>query len=260
MTNTVSVEPSRARRTASDRAFLGVSALLFVVSTTATVAWSTSMPMPWMPMCGQTQWSLAASFLGMWSVMMMAMMLPSLVLMLLRYRAAIHAVDEPRLCALTARVGTGYLAVWAVVGTAVFALDRAWPMVPGAVPSGTGAIIVAAGVWQLSAWRAHHLAHCRAVPAPGAVVTDAGAAWRYGLRLGWHCVGACAGLTAILIAVGVMDLYAMAAVSAAITLERFAPAGRGVARAVTVVVGVGLLVIGAVFLAGFKSGQFLVIG
>src|SRR5438093_13144788 len=98
--------PEISRRMASERAseltFLGVSALLFVASAAVTIAWCGSMsamggmPMPggwtmsmaWMRMSGQTWPRAAASFLGMWVVMMVAMMLPSLVPMLWRYREA----------------------------------------------------------------------------------------------------------------------------------------------------------------------------
>ncbi len=73
---------------------------------------------------------------------------------------------------------------------------------------------------------------------------DAGTAWRHGLRLGLHCCYCCAGLMAILLVVGVMDLRAMAVVAAAITVERLAPAGERVARVTGVVaVGLGLFLI-----------------
>jgi predicted metal-binding membrane protein len=62
-------------------------------------------------------------------------------------------------------------------------------------------------------------------------------AWRLGLRLGLHCGHCCFGLMAILLGIGVMDLRAMAAVAVAITVERLAPAGERVARAIGVVVG-----------------------
>ena len=76
----------------------------------------------------------------------------------------------------------------------------------------------------------------------------AGAAWRHGLRLGLHCVACCAGLTAILLVIGVMDLRAMAVVAAAITAERLAPAGERVAQAIGVVaVGAGLLLTARAF-------------
>ena len=70
-----------------------------------------------------------------------------------------------------------------------------------------------------------------------------GETWRHGLRLGLHCSRYCAGLMAILLVIGVMDLRAMAVVAAAITVERLAPAGERVARAIGAVVGAGLFLI-----------------
>ena len=73
---------------------------------------------------------------------------------------------------------------------------------------------------------------------------DAGTAWRHGLRLGLHCSTCCAGLTTILLVIGVMDLRAMAVVAAAITVERLAPAGERVARAIgAFVVATGLFLL-----------------
>ena len=69
-------------------------------------------------------------------------------------------------------------------------------------------------------------------------------AWRYGLRHGLHCSCCCAGLTAMLLVIGVTDLRAMAVIATAITAERLAPAGERVARAIgAVVVAAGLLLI-----------------
>src|SRR5215471_9871760 len=79
-----------------------------------------TMSMAWMRMPGQTWAGAAASFLGMWSAMMVAMMLPSLVPMLSRYREAITATAEKRLGRLTGLVALGYFFVWTVFGMAVF--------------------------------------------------------------------------------------------------------------------------------------------
>ena len=73
---------------------------------------------------------------------------------------------------------------------------------------------------------------------------DPGTAWRHGQRLGLRCSYCCAGLTAILLVIGVMDLRAMAVVMTAIAGERLAPVGERVARAIgAVVVGAGLFLI-----------------
>jgi predicted metal-binding membrane protein len=73
---------------------------------------------------------------------------------------------------------------------------------------------------------------------------DARTAWRHGVRLGLHCTQCSVGLMASLLVVGVMDLRAMAVVAAAITVERLAPAGERVARAIgALALATGLLLI-----------------
>jgi predicted metal-binding membrane protein len=250
----------RVSERASERAFFGVSALLFAVRAALTIVWCASMSamgempmfggMAWMRMPGQTSLGAAASFLGMWAVMMVAMMLPSLVPMLWRYRQAVGRTDETRLGRLTALVGVGYFFVWTVVGMAALSLGVALAAVEvqlpaRAVPIAVGAVVLTAGCLQLTAWKAHHLACCREAPGCGRTLpSDAGTAFRFGVRLGLHCSYCCAGLTAILVGLGVMDLRAMAVVTAAITVERLAPAGERVARAIGVVaVGAGLFLI-----------------
>jgi predicted metal-binding membrane protein len=255
-----------ASERASQQAFFGVSTMLFAVSAAVTIVWCASMaamggmPMPggwtmsmaWMRMPGQTWPGAAASFLGMWVVMMVAMMLPSLVPMLCRYRRAVGGAGETRLGRLTALVGLGYFFLWTVFGMVAFPLGVALaviemqqPALARAVPIAVGAVVLIAGFLQLTAWKARHLACCREEPGGGRTLpADAGTAWRQGLRLGLHCTRCCVGLMAILLVIGVMDLRVMAVVAAAITVERLAPAGERVARAIgAVVVVAGLFLI-----------------
>ncbi|HUA77040.1 MAG TPA: DUF2182 domain-containing protein [Acetobacteraceae bacterium] len=249
----------------SERAFLGVSAALFAASAAVTVVWCQSMsamggmPMPggwamsmaWMRMPGQSWLGAGSSFLGMWVVMMAAMMLPALVPMLRRYRRAVRGAGAARLAWLTAIVGAGYFLVWAALGMAAFPLGAALaavemraPAVARAVPLAAGMVVLIAGALQFSAWKARALACCREAPGPGrAPAANAGTAWRHGLGLGLRCSRCCGNLTAVLLALGVMDLRAMAVVGAAITAERLAPEGERVARAVGAVVVVAGLVL-----------------
>jgi predicted metal-binding membrane protein len=208
-----------------------------------------TLSMAWMLMPGQTWPGAAASFFSMWAVMMVAMMLPSLVPMLSRYRQAVGRTGGTRLGRLTAIVGAGYFFVWTVFGMTAFPLGVALvsieirhPALARAVPIAVGVVVLIAGALQFTAWKANQLACCRAGPAHGRTLpADAGTAWRHGLRLGLDCGRCCAGLTTILLALGVMDLRVMAAVTAAITIERLAPSGERVARAIgAVVVGAGL--------------------
>jgi predicted metal-binding membrane protein len=188
----------------------------------------------------------------MWVVMMVAMMLPSLTPMLWRYRQAVGRTSEARVGRLTVLVGVGYFFVWTVFGMAAFplgvalaALEMQQPALARAVPIAVGAVVVIAGILQLTTWKARHLVCCREEPGGGRTLpADAGTAWRDGLRLGLHCTHCCAGLIAILLVIGVMDLRAMAVVTTAITAERLAPAGERVARAIgAVVVASGVFLI-----------------
>jgi predicted metal-binding membrane protein len=270
-------EPVRTTRplaaAAAGRLFVGVLVSIFAASSVATVLACASMsamgtlPMPggwtlsyaWTRRCGLT-WPLAtASFVGMWLVMMVAMMLPSLAPMLWRYRQTLSGTGATRRAWLTTWVGVGYFCVWAVSGVAVFALGVAlaalemqWPALARAVPGAAGGVVLSAGALQFSAWKARLLACCRRVAGCGrSSLAHAGSAWRHGVRHGLHCSGCCAGLTAVLLVTGIMDLRAMVVVTAAITAERVAPVCEPVARAIgTVVVGVGVYLIARAITAG----------
>ena len=250
----------------SRRAFLGVLAIVFAASATMTIATSASMAtmgelampggwalsMVWMRMPGQTWLGAAASFVGMWVVMMVAMMLPSLTPMLWHYRQAAGAAGAARSGRLTAIVGAGYFFVWAVVGTVVFPLGIALaatlmrePALARFVPMVVGVAVLIAGARQQSGWKTRHLAFCRnMLGCSHSLPADAGSAWRHGLRLGLHCSQSCAGLTAVALGLGVMDVRVMAAVTAVVTAEHLAPAGVRVARITgTLGVAAGLLLI-----------------
>ena len=254
---------------ASDRILLVVCALLFTITATLTIVWCASMssmgmPMPggwtmsmaWMRMPDQTWPDAAASFLGMWVVMMMAMMLPSLVPMLQRYRTAVAGIAAARLGWLTAIVGIGYFVVWTVFGLAVFPVGVALaeiemrePAVSRAVPFMVGVVVLLAGALQFTPWKARQLACCREAPRHVRILSSGiDSAWRYGLRLGLDCSLCCAGLMAILLVAGVMDLRVMAAVTLAITAERVASNGRRAAQAVgAVAVGAGFVLMAQAF-------------
>ena len=246
--------------------FLSLSSLLFVASVVVTVVWSTSMSamggmlmpggwtmsMAWMRMPGQTWTMTALSFVGMWAVMMVAMMLPSLVPMLRRYREVVGNIARARLGWLTAVVGAGYFFVWILFGVAAFPLGVALaqmemrqPALARAVPFAAGVVLVLAGAFQFSTWKARHLACFRYESAHvGPLRGDPGSAWRHGMRLGVHCTSCCGNLILTLLVIGVMDLRVMAFVTVAITAERLAPAGERVARAIgAVCAGAGVVLL-----------------
>jgi predicted metal-binding membrane protein len=245
-------------------AFFGVSALLFATSTAVTIVWGVSMstmggmPMPggwtmsmtWMP--GQDWSGAALSFLGMWVVMMMAMMMPSLVPMLLQYRQVIGTEWQGPVGWLTVLAGAGYFFVWTVFGIAVFPLGVALataemklPELARAVPVAIGVVVLIAGLLQFTGWKAQQLACCRQAAGCSSVMpASVGTAWQQGMRFGLHCSQCCFGLIIILLVIGVMDLRMMGIVAAAITAERLAPAGVPVAQTTgALVAGAGLFLI-----------------
>ena len=215
-----------------DKALDGAAALVFTVSAAVTIAWSASMshmgemPMPggwdmsmaWTRMCGQTWTESFAMFIGMWTVMMVAMMLPSLVAMLRHRRYATTRAN--------AVASVAYFAVWTAIGAAAYPVGAALaelemrvPAIAEIVPPAAGVVVLIAGILQFTAWKSRRLACCHGHPARVSP-TDAGSAWRHGMRLGADCAACCGNLMAVLLVFGVMDLLAMALVTAAITVER----------------------------------------
>jgi predicted metal-binding membrane protein len=247
------------------RVFACVSTLLFTASATLTFVWSASMSamgemqmpggwtmsMTWMRMPGQTWPGVAAMFIGMWVVMMVAMMLPSVAPMLWSYHEAVVEARDARPGWLTTLAGVGYFFVWTVFGLAAFPLGAALttiamrqPALSRAAPLAIGVVVLIAGALQFSAWKARQLACCR--DASGLSVTSpvsAGAALHHGVQLGRQCGPCCANMMVILLAAGMMDLRVMAVVTAAITIERLAPAGERVARAIGAIVVAGALLL-----------------
>jgi hypothetical protein len=176
-----------AARPLSDRAFLGIAALLFAAGAAVTVAWCASMSgmpgmdmpggwsmsMAWMRMPAQTWLAASATFLGMWSVMMLAMMLPAITPALRDYRRGIAGA-----CAnsLTLRVAAAYFGTWMLAGAAVYPLGLAFaeaamrlPALSRAVPVLGAAVLLAAGLLQLGQWkqRQRWLPLARPAPARG---------------------------------------------------------------------------------------------
>jgi predicted metal-binding membrane protein len=243
-----------------EQAFLCASCLLFLASAAASiylcVHMSGAMPMPggwimsmaWMRMPGQGWFGAAATFMGMWAVMMVAMMLPSLMPQLLSYRRSLRISGDTHLGLPTAIAGAGYFFVWIAfgavaysVGLAVTAIEMRWPALAQFAPIAIGGVLLLAGSVQLTAWKFRELTHCRNARVSRSPSPDA---WKYGLRLGWHCSLCCLGFMTILLVTGVMSLGFMALVTTAITIERFALWPERAARVAGIVVlAVGILVV-----------------
>jgi predicted metal-binding membrane protein len=201
----------------------------------------------------QTWYGAAAGFLGMWMAMMVPMMLPSLVPMLSRYRRSVRGADGIDQHGLTALVGVGYFVIWAILGAAAYAasaglmaVEMRWGAVARWLPVATGVVLLVAGGVQFTSWKARQLALCReASGCDRPPARNALGAWRHGLRLGVRCSLCCGSLMLALLAIGMMDLVGMAAVTLAISAERLAPLPLRVAR----VAGGAIVVVGVLEIA-----------
>jgi predicted metal-binding membrane protein len=246
------------RAFATDRAFIGVTAAAFALAVAVTGVWCGSMAsmpamdmpggwtmsMAWMRMPGQSWPGAAATFLGMWIVMMVAMMLPVLAPKLLEYRASMRGLDAARRNRFTLVMSSAYFFVWAMTGIAAYPLGLALNAAAMenrslslAMPWIASLSLIAAGTLQFSTWKKRELDCCRKRQSRQSLLGTT--PWRHGLQLGVHCVQCCAGPSALLFVLGVMDLRAMALVTALIAVERLAPGGERIARAT------GMLLIGA---------------
>ena len=193
----------------------------------------------------------------MWTVMMVAMMLPSAAPLLLLYamvlrRAESQGRSSKRPAAITAFT-SGYLALWALFSALAvviqFGLEKSGlmsAMMSSRSVALSGALLVAAGLYQLSPLKTACLKHCRGPAAFLAAHWRPGVtgAWRMGLAHGAYCVGCCAVLMLLRFVGGVMNLVWITGLTLFVAFEKFAPFGETIAKAVAVflVSGGGLLI------------------
>ena len=144
---------------------------------------------------------------------------------------------------------SGYVAAWTLFSVGATALQ--WqleklallsPMLASASPLFGGALLVLAGLYQLSRWKDACLDHCRAPARFFAEHWRAGrwGAFRMGLSHGLYCLGCCWLLMGLLFFGGVMNLLWVAGLTAFVLVEKIAPHGARIAR----VAGIGLLLAG----------------
>ena len=188
----------------------------------------------------------------MWSVMMVAMMLPSAAPVVLLFVAL-----ERRRGRLgrTAVFVAGYLAVWA--GFSALAAALQWALQRAAVTDAGGpalglfgaALLAAAGLYQLTPLKRACLAHCRSpVEALSALWRPGrGGAFRMGAQHGLYCLGCCWLLMALLFVSGVMNLLWVALLALLVLAEKVAPGGGWLAR------GSGVALIGLAVWVGLAS-------
>jgi predicted metal-binding membrane protein len=200
------------------------------------------------PMAGMAMAPPFALVAAMWWTMMVAMMVPSAAPAILLYaRVHRHSQSTPP---PTAAFLASYLACWLA-----FSAAAAWLQLAATSPmsialgsrAASGALLVAAGLYQLSPFKSACLSNCRS---PTDFLTrhyrpGAAGALRLGLIHGAYCVGCCWLLMALLFVVGVMNLAWVAALTLLVAAEKLLPGGEWIARTTGVVLlgwGIVLLV------------------
>ena len=199
----------------------------------------------------------AALAAGMWSVMMVAMMLPSAAPMILVFVTVNlrRGLDANAPYVSTGLFTLGYLLVWGVwsVGAtaAQWGLQRAAVLAEATLaltPLAGATVLVSAGLWQLTPLKYACLARCQSPL--GFLLAE----WRQGrrgalvmgVRHGLYCLGCCWALMALLFVGGVMNLAWVAAIAAFVLVEKTVPAGRVVGW-----LSGGALIAGGVVMLGF---------
>ena len=210
-----------------------------------------------MAMSSGTDVASFAIFLATWVVMMAAMMFPSVAPVVLVYARYTRQQGGawPLLAALFVM---GYLLIWSAVGVAAYGVVALLvpliveiPVVQTAPQVFLGAVIGAGGLYQLTPLKDRCLGHCRSPLhwlfrgfKPGAR-----GALRMGLEEGVFCIGCCAGLMLVLLAVGLASVGWMAAVAAVIFTEKVLAPSPVVAKGIAVLLmgfGVAIATIPAV--------------
>ena len=163
------------------------------------------------------------AFVPVWTLMMAAMMLPSVAPAASLYAKAVQGNRTVRVAGLAG----GYLGAWAVGGLPAYGLAWLAGWLAGRHPGAAHVLAVAlfagCGIYQLTSLKDRCLAHCRS---PIALLLHYGSYRgrfrdvRTGAHHGGYCLGCCWGLMVVLIAVGVMNVAAMVGLAALVLTEK----------------------------------------
>ena len=211
--------------------------------------------MPMADMALDVQWS-TRDFLftfAMWCVMMVGMMSASALPVLLLF-AGMHPRNGSNTVHRNVLLfGSGYILIW--VGFSALAAFAQWalhhanllsPAMATVSPRLAGAILIAAGAYQLTPAKRACLTQCQS-PLGFLMSRWRGGAWgalQMGSRHGMFCLGCCWVVMCLLFVVGVMNLVWVAVLSAFILIEKVTPMGVAIGR----IAGVVMMVAGALFL------------
>jgi len=254
VTTAVSVADGKRRREgigpalAAVRTRLALVGLLFALAVLAW--WWTADQMRGMGGGPGAELGTLGWFVGVWIVMMAAMMLPSVSPTVALYSRMTRSRSPSAPLVFTA----GYLLVWGGAGVAaygIFELGRAFAgsqlAWDGAGRWVAGGTLIVAAVYELTPLKDVCLAKCRSPLGflLGSWKSGLSGALRMGSKHGAWCIGCCWALMAALFALGVMSLAWMAFIAALIAVEKTLPWGRAVTwgtAAILLVIGLVLLV------------------
>jgi predicted metal-binding membrane protein len=187
----------------------------------------------------------------MWWLMMVAMMLPSAAPAILLYARVREMRSRDAAIAQTWLFVGGYLAVWLLFSMAA-AVGQALLTGPSMALGSRvaqGAVLVTAGLYQLSPLKSACLSQCRSPAQFIARYWRAG--WtgtiRLGLRHAAYCLGCCWMLMLLLFVGGVMNLLWVIGLTAIVAVEKLVPRGDWLGRGA----GVALVLWGAIAIAGY---------
>ena len=213
-------------------AFAAVRVRLLLVAALFAVAaagwWWTVHEMRGMDAGPWTGLGTLAWFLGIWVVMMAAMMFPSVAPTVALY----SRMTRQRSPLSPLLFAGGYLLTWAVAGVVVFALARLLGLVPGDLLAWerggrwiAGGTLVVAAAYELSPFKDVCLGKCRSPLGflLGSWRDGRLGALRMGAKNGVWCVGCCWALMASMFALGLMSVVWMAFVAGLIAVEKTLP-------------------------------------
>ncbi|HYY82840.1 MAG TPA: DUF2182 domain-containing protein [Actinomycetes bacterium] len=196
-----------------------------------------------------------AAFVGMWSLMMAAMMLPSVAPVASMYQRSVRSWRGLRLSGFTA----GYLLAWAAAGVPAYLLTGAVARLvdghPGWAKVVAVAVFASCGIYQLTPLKSRCLRHCRS---PLSLLLHYGSYrgatrdLRAGAHHGAYCLGCCWSLMALFVVVGVMNLAAMVVLAAVVLVEKLWVHGELLAR--TVGVAALVLAVAAIWVPALAPG------
>jgi predicted metal-binding membrane protein len=171
-------------------------------------------------------------FLGTWTAMMAAMMLPSATPMILLHRLGADGVLRRQLW--SGAFVAGYLIVWASVGIVVWGASIAASeiVMPEQRGVAVAAILLLAGIYQFTPLKSTCLRACR-TPADFLLThwhRGLSGQLRLGVEHGLYCLGCCWGLMALFVGVGAMSLGWAVGIAIVVLIEKLRPEGVFVGR------------------------------